>query len=1557
MTWSRLSRRLGGFGPSHDVIRYRKPQLETLELRQVFSIDPLAAALVGDLDHETPLALPLAASEANIQDTWISQGTTSLSVSEETGEKPQSKVWSYGGDWFAVLPNSSGTWVWRLDGSNWTQLLKLSSNDSVQADVKTVGAVAHLLLFDGSSTQLASIQYNAATRGYGFWTERPANVNISLPSSTETATIDVDSTGRMWLCYENKSSRTVEVRYSDGNYASWSAAITVASGINSDDIAAVIAMPTGQIGVFWSNQNTSTFGFRTHDDGAAPTSWSAAEVAAPQSQSSRMADDHLHLAVTVDGTLYVAAKTSYDKSGSPEIILLVRRPNGNWDPMYAVAGTGTRPVIALSEVHNRLLIAYTERDGGGKILYRESPLDVISFGASRTLIGGNNNNVTTSKANFTNSILFLAGTGSRVTGTLLSNPAPSEPAPLNAPPVVAAGADRVAQLGTPLPLVGAISDDGLPGHDLTAQWSLVSGPGAAYFGNATQPATNVIFSNTGVYVLRLTASDGEHTVSDEIVVNVGPAGSAAPEIAGFWNFKSGIGAAYSSIIGHLGTFQDGASVNAQGRLALAGDGGHYTVDNVSQLQISEAITIAAWIKPAVRAAQDIVSKAGTDEVDGFELGLSGDGKIFVRFNQATSGESFRLESIADYPTTGTAWMHVAATYDGATIRLYINGLLQASLDAELNIALNELPLTFGSDHNGLRAMRGELDEVLLTGRALSSGEISQVYFGTFNPAATANQPPTVSAGPNRSAEAGAIITLIGSASDDGRPTGSLDVQWSVVSGPGSVTFGNAHAAETVASFSVAGSYTLRLTASDGALSASDEMIVVVSSSTAPPADMVGFWNFMPGRGASYPSLLGNTGSLQGGASISDDGRLQLSASGQYYSVPNASQLAISQAITLTAWIKPAAGGAQTILSKAGAGADGFELGLSASGKVFVRFNQASSANAYRVESTVNFPTSGNQWMHVAVTYDGSTIRLFINGQLDASKAAVFSIGTNSLPLVIGATPSGTSSFRGQLDEVLVAGRALTAAEITQVHFGSFDPYHAPTGNQPPTVDAGGDRSVPAGTALSLAGSVTDDGLPSGVVLSQWSVVSGPGEVSFANTADPQSAATFLVEGTYVLRLTASDGALTSSDEITVTVTAAASPSILGFWNFHPDFGGRYPSAIGGSGSLVGGATVSSDGRLNLNGPGQYYTVPNRPELAIAQEITITAWIKPAASGAQTIVSKAGNGSDGFEFALSAEGKIFVRFNAGSAGDTFRVDSTTSYPTTGNNWMHVAATYDGTTIRLYVNGNLEGSKNASFTIGTNSLPLNFGAGQGGANAFRGQLDEVLVDARALTSAEIKQLHFGTFRPEAPPPAASVSGVVGRWDFSTTDDGSGQGNGGTLTGGATLGAGRTGSGLRLNGSNQRMLVEDSPSLDITEQITLAAWIQPSTRATQYVIKKATQGSVDGYEIGLSSSGKVFVRFNQDSSGDSLRVDSTSSYPTNGSTWMHVVATYDGTTIRLYINGQLQASKAAAFTIATNDLDLSIGAQPNGGSSMRGTIDDVLIANRAFTAEEILSLYQGS
>ncbi len=307
-----------------------------------------------------------------------------------------------------------------------------------------------------------------------------------LGTGVETATIDVDSTGRLWVAYDRSS--TIEVRYSDNLYTSFSAPITVASGITTDDICSIIAMPGGTIGVFWSNQNAKRFGFRTHTDGANPNVWSNDEVPAGQSALSHgkgFADDHLHLAVSDNGTLYAAVKTSYDSGGYPQIALLVRRPNGIWDDVYEVDSTGTRPVVVISEAHNELAVFYTDTTGGDDIVMRASALDQIEFGPKQVIFSGNFNDVTSSKANVGDDLLVMAKASGSAYATVIHLGASSGVA--NLAPFVDAGTDQTIGLSGSANLSGNVSDDGQPNGTLLATWSVLSGPGASTLPMPTAP--------------------------------------------------------------------------------------------------------------------------------------------------------------------------------------------------------------------------------------------------------------------------------------------------------------------------------------------------------------------------------------------------------------------------------------------------------------------------------------------------------------------------------------------------------------------------------------------------------------------------------------------------------------------------------------------------------------------------------------------------------------------------------------------------------------------------------------------------------------------------------------------------------------------------------------------------------------------------------------------------------------------------------------------------------------------------------------------------------------
>jgi hypothetical protein len=756
-----------------------------------------------------------------------------LSISGNTGEKPQSKVFEYAGQWWTVLPNSSGTQVFRLDGNRWTATQQITTN-KVNADVKVVGNLAHVLLFDGSSSQIATLQYDPADNRFEPWVLRPQLVNVPISGSAETATLDVDSTGRMWVAYDTSSS--VEVRYSEGLYTSWSAPFTVASGISSDDITDIIAMPNNQIGVIWSNQKTDRFGFRVHRDGDAPTVWQAAEVAAGQSAlnvGGGMADDHVHLAVASDGTIYAAVKTSYDSSGRTKIALLVRRPNGVWDNLYSVDTSGTRPIVVLNEAANKLIVAYTQGDHASNIVFRESSMDTISFKPRQVLLSGSLNNVTSTKYTSSDEIVFFAGGRSVLfsfdTGTTL--PPPSSP-PINTAPTVNAGENRIAVVGTPISINAAVTDDGHPTPAaLTYSWTRISGPtgGVVTFGSSSSEDTTLSFSAAGTYIVRLTANDGQASASDDVTIVV-----SAPTNP---NTPNPTPTGPSSI-----SFQDGLFPNVSyagttdtkisGRNATKNYGTAQTFDIDGDPDVA---ALLRWDVSAIPTGSIIVSAA-------IELNITGSTKsnyevyalqrawdeISATWQRALTGQNWSTAGAtggADHISTVLGALGPVST---GTQRITLNAAGIAAVQAWINdpnsnfgIILQDYVATDGVDFRSSETATASQRPKLIINYEPASA-VNALAFASF-----ANSAPTVNAGADFSAPRNQVMQLQGTVADDG-DLNLLTVLWTKQSGPGSVTFGDANSEDTTVQFSAAGTYVLRLFAGDGDLSAFDELTVSVT---------------------------------------------------------------------------------------------------------------------------------------------------------------------------------------------------------------------------------------------------------------------------------------------------------------------------------------------------------------------------------------------------------------------------------------------------------------------------------------------------------------------------------------------------------------------------------------------------------------------------------------------------------------------------------------------------------------------------------------------------------
>ena len=172
---------------------------------------------------------------------------------------------------------------------------------------------------------------------------------------------------------------------------------------------------------------------------------------------------------------------------------------------------------------------------------------------------------------------------------------------------------------------------------------------------------------------------------------------------------------------------------------------------------------------------------------------------------------------------------------------------------------------------------------------------------------------------------------------------------------------------------------------------------------------------------------------------------------------------------------------------------------------------------------------------------------------------------------------------------------------------------------------------------------------------------------------------------------------------------------------------------------------------------------------------------------------------------------------------------------------------------------------------------------------------------------------SFTTEAKVPTGPL---VGYWNMdegsgTTLSDGSEFSNNASFQEGPIWIAGVEGQALRFS-NNQFASTADHNSLDLSTSLTIATWVKPERKQTQYLVKKAKQNTTDGYELALSNPGKFFFRFNQ-SAGTAYRIDSQTDYPYDGETWVHIAVSYDGQTMKLYVNG-IEAVSYTHLTLPT-------------------------------------------
>ena len=391
------------------------------------------------------------------------------------------------------------------------------------------------------------------------------------------------------------------------------------------------------------------------------------------------------------------------------------------------------------------------------------------------------------------------------------------------------------------------------------------------------------------------------------------------------------------------------------------------------------------------------------------------------------------------------------------------------------------------------------------------------------------------------------LKLLASASDDGL-SGPLTTAWSTITGPTNAVFGDTASTNTSVSFPLPGLYSLRLTASNSALSGSAALSVQAGSSDSQPDASLAMWlKFDESAGSSAADSSGNAnnGALAGSTVWRPTGgmragALQFNGTNTEVVVLDANNLDNTSALTLAYWFR----------------ADAFAVD---SGGLVCKRDSATANNAFTTylkrpdqhiyvdldNSNDRFASvtaiSTGVWYHVALVFDGSLptaqrAKLWINGLLDVTagetSAAIPNYTSN---LRVGNTHTNAANwFSGLIDDVRLYRRALSAAEVGVL---------AAT-NAAPSVSCGPPPSATNAIPAPLIGNAFDDGRGGPLTLS-WTQTSGPGVASFASTNSGSTSVTFNQPGLYRLRLNATDTQAEVFDEISVTV--APNPNLFADW--------------------------------------------------------------------------------------------------------------------------------------------------------------------------------------------------------------------------------------------------------------------------------------------------------------------------------------------------------------------------------------------------------------------------
>ncbi len=420
-----------------------------------------------------------------------------------------------------------------------------------------------------------------------------------------------------------------------------------------------------------------------------------------------------------------------------------------------------------------------------------------------------------------------------------------------------------------------------------------------------------------------------------------------------------------------------------------------------------------------------------------------------------------------------------------------------------------------------------------------------------------------------------------------------------------------------------------------------------------------------------------------------------------------------------------------------------------------------------------------------------------------------------------------------------------------------------------------------------------------------------------------------------------------------------SNGLVGYWKLDENTGTSTTDSSGNgfTGTLTNSPTWSATGKfgsaVSFDGAGttnsDVIKVGDQAALEL-QTFTISAWISRSGTcffSICPIFAKGMSGFTGYALEVKDVGSGVYKATVSLNDTTQQVSGATTLST--GTWYHLAASVNGSKIKLYVNGALDAEADQTATPAFGSEEATIGNGNSNLDlTFNGKIDDVRVYNRELNATEISALYDWAPSPVLYLPLDEKTGT------STVTDISGSGYTATMNSFSSddWRTGKYGGALNFDATNNYISVADNTVLDMPNNaVTLEAWIKPHglTGLDNGIIIKPGQ-----YELRFNSAGKPAAKvLGGTSCGGGGATGVTATTASTLDTWYHVAWTYDGSTNKLYINGALDTSSSETCTIPNTTNALEIGRQSN---YFNGSFDEIKVYNYVRTAKQIVADMNG-